>query len=146
MHVERLLAEEDERWQDLREVFASIPHERFEEPGVTPEGWSPKDAMFHLGAWLAECAAVLERIRAGTSDDDEEEESIESKNAAWFEMSKKLDPVTVRVELEAARVSARHLFGSLTDVTSEAWSWFEESGPLHYAEHARDLRSWLARP
>jgi hypothetical protein len=31
-------------------------------------------------------------------------------------------------------------------VTAEAWSWFEESGPLHYADHAMDLRVWLGRP
>ena len=61
-------------------------------------------------------------------------------------MSRQLDMRTVRAELEAARVSARLRFGSLTRITPEAWSWFQESGPLHYAEHAADLRDWLVRP
>ena len=38
------------------------------EPSATPDGWSPKDVMFHVGAWLAECAKVLEQIREGTFD------------------------------------------------------------------------------
>ena len=145
LDVGRLLAEEDAGWLDLRGAFAAVPDERFEEPGVTPEGWSPKDTMFHVGAWLAECASVLERIEAGSSGDDDDE-STDEKNASWFAMSRQMDRRTVRAELEAARVSARLRFGSLARITPEAWSWFEESGPLHYAEHAADLRDWLVRP
>jgi hypothetical protein len=145
MDLRRLLAEEDAGWRDLRAAFAAVPDKRFEEPGVTPEGWSPKDTMFHVGAWLAECASVLERIEAGASGGDDDE-STDEKNASWFAMSRQLDVRTVRAELEAARVSARLRFGSLTRITPEAWSWFQESGPLHYAEHAADLRDWLVRP
>ena len=149
MDVERLLAEEDAAWQDLRRAFADVPAERFEEEGVTPEGWSPKDVMFHVGAWLAECSAVLERIAAGTDALDlgtRVDETTDAKNATWFAMSHPMDVATVRTELGAARESARRGFGRLAPPTPEAWSWFEESGPRHYAEHARDLRSWLARP
>jgi hypothetical protein len=142
--VERLLAAEDAAWRDLHDVFAAVPEERFDEPGVTPEGWSPKDTMFHVGAWLAQCTAVLERIRVGSGAEDDE--TTDARNAAWFAMSRELDVRTVRSELEAARVCARRCFGSLPDVTPEAWSWFEESGPIHYADHATDLRAWLARP
>jgi hypothetical protein len=142
--VERLLTAEDAGWRDLHEVFAAVPEGRFDEPGVTPEGWSPKDTMFHVGAWLAMCTAVLERIRAGSGDEDDM--TTEARNAAWFAMSRELDAGTVRAEMEAARVCARRCFGSLAEVTPEARSWFEESGPLHYAEHAKDLRDWLARP
>ncbi len=146
MDVDGLLAEEDAGWRELRAAFAAVPGERFEEPGVTPEGWSPKDTMFHVGAWLAECAAVLERIEAASSPDEEDGESTDEQNASWFAMSRQLDVRTVRAEIESARVAARRGFGSLSRVTPEAWSWFEESGPLHYAQHAEDLRDWLARP
>jgi hypothetical protein len=147
VEVQRLLAEEDAGWRDLHDVFSQIPPERFEEEGVTPEGWSPKDAMFHIGAWLAECVAVLERIAAGAVEDtDVDDATVEAKNAAWFAMSRQMDPATVRAEMEAARAQARRYFGAMAAPTREAWSWFDESGPLHYAEHAGDLRAWLARP
>ena len=49
MDVDRLLAEEEAGWRRLHEVFARVPADRFEEPGLTPDGWSPKDTMFHVG-------------------------------------------------------------------------------------------------
>ena len=49
-------------------MFARIPPERFEEPTLTPEGWSPKDAMFHVAGWLSDCGWVLERIGRGSFD------------------------------------------------------------------------------
>jgi hypothetical protein len=147
VEIARLLAEEDAGWRDLRAVFEQIPTDRFEEEGVTPEGWSPKDVMFHVGAWLAECVAVLERIRAGDdAPTDVDDETVHAKNAAWFEMSRRMEAKVVRSEIEAARAQARLCFGAMAAPTREAWSWFEESGPLHYAEHAADLRAWLARP
>jgi hypothetical protein len=33
-------------------------------------------------------------------------------------------------------------FGVLDEITADADEWFEESGPLHYAEHLRELRAW----
>jgi hypothetical protein len=44
----------------------------------------------------------------------------------------------------AARVRARAAWETLPEVTSDAWSWFEESGPNHYAKHLHDLTAWLA--
>lgn len=145
MDVERLLKEEDEGWQELRAVFESVPPERFEEPGITPEGWSPKDVMFHVGAWLAECSAVLERISAGAGI-GEDDETTDAKNATWFNMSRVTDVATVRRGFTEAREDACKRFADMADPTAEAWSWFEESGPRHYAEHGADLRAWLARP
>ena len=45
---------------------------------------------------------------------------------------------------ESARLKARECFATLPVVTPDAWEWFEESGPLHYAAHAKDLEAWLA--
>jgi hypothetical protein len=28
-------------------------------------------------------------------------------------------------------------------VDAAAWTWFEESGPMHYAKHVHDLTAWL---
>ena len=146
VNVERLLKEEDEAWQDLLRVFEAIPADRFDEPGVTPEGWSPKDVMFHVGAWLAECSAVLDRIAVGEGVEDKGESATDAQNATWFNMSQQVDATTVKAGFSSARQDACRRFADLPEVTSEAWGWFEESGPRHYAEHGSDLRSWLARP
>lgn len=139
-----MLADEDASWHELHAVFERIPPDRFEEPTVTPEGWSPKDVMFHVGAWMADCQIQLERMRAGTFDPGEETRAtIERRNTEWFELSRTMSHHDVRGEFEAARQRMVEEFGSMPDVTPDAWEWFEESGPLHYAKHVNDLEGWL---
>lgn len=142
---ERILVEEDEGWRALHRTLHRIPAERMDEPTVTPEGWSPKDVSFHVAAWLAEACASLQRMKAGTFDptEDPTREQIERMNAAWFEASLTMDLATVRAELEASRACMRLAWGELPEITPDAWSWFDESGPRHYADHVRDLRRWL---
>ncbi len=102
MDRDRLLHDEAARWAALCAVFARIPSDRFEEPSVTPEGWSPKDVMFHIGAWMEDCAMQLEHIRQGTFDPHEEtREDIERQNQEWFDRSRTMDPLDVRASLRA---------------------------------------------
>ena len=144
MDVQRLLAEEEEGWRGLLGAFADVPAERFEEPTLTPEGWSAKDAMFHVGYWLEDCARVLTSIGDGSFDADAEGAlDIESINGEGFARSREVDVGTVRSALTAGRERARAAFGALNPVTREASEWFEESGPIHYRTHARDLDVWL---
>ena len=144
MDAARLLAEEEEGWRRLQAVFARVPGERFEEPTLTSDGWSPKDAMFHVGGWLADCARVLGEIREGTFDRTADDTLvIADVNHAWFLLSRTMEPATVRAGCEASRLKAREGFATLPDMTSDAWEWFEESGPLHYAKHVNDLEAWL---
>jgi Mycothiol maleylpyruvate isomerase N-terminal domain len=147
MDVRRLLAEEEEGWRALHEAFARVPPERFEEPALTEEGWSAKDVMFHVGAWMAEAERQLSRMRMGTyRDEGLTKERIDEINHEWFEVSRSLDPDTVRAEFHAARVRMLQEWEQLTDVTPDAWEWFEESGPIHYAEHLPGLRAFAERP
>ena len=85
--ADRLAREEDAAWIDLHATFDAIDGERFEAPGVTPDGWSPKDAMFHVAAWCAEAARQLERMRLGTYVDPSIE--ADAQNRAWFELSQR---------------------------------------------------------
>jgi hypothetical protein len=143
MDVPRLLAEEAEGWDRLCALFAAIPEGRFAEPSLTPDGWSPKDAMFHVGAWLEDCTRVLEQIRQATFRPEEADEDIEGTNRAWFERSREMAAGEVRASFSDGRGRALGSFTTLPFVTPEAWEWFEESGPLHYAKHAKDLEAWL---
>ena len=147
MDVERLIGEESASWDRLLEVFASIPDDRFEEPTVTPEGWSPKDVMFHVAYWTADCADVLERMSAGTWDGgaDETTGTIEASNRDGFERSTAMPPAEVRAGFAEGRARMLGAFRALDEVTPGAWEWFEESGPLHYAKHVDDLAAWLGR-
>ena len=140
-HLESMLLEEDQGWRRLHVLLRSIPTDRLDEPTVTTDGWSPKDVMFHIGAWLAEAARQLERIREGTYRP--QEETVDELNSAWFALSRTLDVPTARAELEAARVIARDALGALPILTTDARGWFEESAWLHYAEHVIDLERWL---
>lgn len=142
--AQRLADEEDVAWGELHAAFEQVPPERFEEPRLTDDGWSPKDAMFHIGAWCAECANQLERMRLGTYVDLRID--AETQNREWFAISKGLDVPTVKAELHAARTRVRQEWCELCELgspTPHAIEWFEESGQLHYGGHARDLLTWL---
>ena len=143
MDVERLLADEERGWLALTEVFGDIPPDRFDEPAVTAEGWSPKDVMYHVAAWAEEAATVLGRIAAGThrgADPD-----VQALNEEWFEEGRGQDEEVVRIRFAKGRVAMRQVFTGLSDVDATAWEWFEESGPRHYEEHLPDLRAFLER-
>jgi hypothetical protein len=141
---QRLLREEQEGWGVLFEQFDRVAPARFEEPTLTPDGWSPKDAMFHVAGWMADCAAQLERMRANSFEEPEEtRETIERQNRAWFEESRDMAPEEVRSAFESSRRDMVAAFDALTDLSGPAVEWFEESGALHYAKHVDDLRGFL---
>ena len=143
MDVDGLLADEERGWLALTEVFGDVPPDRFDEPSVTDEGWSPKDVMYHVAAWSEEAAKVLGRIAAGTHR--ESDPDIQALNDEWFEEGRGLGEDFVRIRFAKERVAMRQVFSQLSEVDANAWEWFEESGPRHYAEHLPDLRSFLER-
>ena len=142
-NAESLLADEDRAWLDLTEVFCDVPPDRFDEPTVTDEGWSPKDVMYHVAAWAEEAATVLGRIAAGTHRDSEPD--TQALNEAWYEMGRGLDDDIVRIRFAKSRTAMRQAFSRLSEVDATAWEWFDESGPRHYQEHLPDLRAFLER-
>jgi hypothetical protein len=141
--VEGLLAEEDRKWLELTELFGDVPPERFDEPSVTEEGWSPKDVMYHVAAWSEEAGTVLGRIAAGTHR--ESDLDTQALNDAWFEMGRGLDDDVVRIRFAKGRTAMRQAFTRLSEPGAAAWEWFEESGPRHYEDHLPDLRAFLER-
>ena len=143
MDVDGLLAEEERGWLALTEVFGDVPPDRFDEPSVTDAGWSPKDVMYHMAAWSEEAAKVLGRIAAGTHR--ESDPDIQALNERWFEEGRGAEDDVVRIRFAKGRVAMRQVFSTLSEVDANAWEWFEESGPRHYAEHLPDLRSFLER-
>jgi hypothetical protein len=141
--TDRLLEDEDRGWLELTELFGDIPTDRFDEPSVTPDGWSAKDAMYHIAAWCEEAATVLGRITAGTHRGGAVD--VDRLNAEWLDVGRGLDDDVVRIRFAKGRTAMRQAFERLAEVDGVAWEWFEESGPRHYAEHLPDLRAFLER-
>jgi hypothetical protein len=141
--VARLLAEEERGWRELHGLFEALPTDAMEQPDLTPEGWSAKDLMCHIGAWMADCANQLERMRMGTFEDRvDTAEDIERMNREFLEASRMMDVRSVIASYHSARNRMLQEFMALPEITPAAWEWFEESGPLHYAKHVADLRAW----
>ncbi len=130
---------------ELRSLLDALSPQQVLEPGLTSEGWSIKDLLFHLGAWWAKAFNMLERVRAGTYDGKGEDASVDELNARFLEEGRRLDLATVKAELYAARNQALLGFGALPEVSPEAEEWFRESGPEHYNEHLDDLRAWVGK-
>ncbi len=143
MDVDRLLKEEDSGWRELCQTFARFSPEQMAEPGITDEGWAARDVMFHIGAWLADCATQLERMRMGTYVDPQTD--TDEQNRSWFELSRTMDLDSVKAEFHSARTRALQEWQAMPEVTADAWEWFEEAGALHYAKHLDDLRAWADR-
>jgi hypothetical protein len=128
---------------ELTEAFGDVPPERFEEPTLNVEGWSPKDAGYHVARWSEEAATVLGRIAAGTHREGDVD--TDWMNAEWLEEGHGVEADIVRLRFAKGRVAMRQAFEALEDVDANAWEWFEESGPRHYEEHLPDLRAFLER-
>jgi hypothetical protein len=138
---EALLAQEDEAWRTFMSTVERLDDEQFERPGLTDDGWSVKDMCWHVGAWCAYALDALEQIASGTYRDAHVD--VEALNREWFEVSRTIDSRTVRAELAASRTRMCGQLQLLPELTPEAVEWFEESGHLHYREHARDLAGWV---
>lgn len=148
MDPDDLLASESQGWRSFRTILDEVPLDRLEEPTLTPGGWSVRDLLVHVGGWLRACAEVLEGLRDGTWHpalaEPETPGSVERVNAGHVALAQGMTPTEAGAWLGEARARARRALGSLDELVPEAWSWFEESGPMHYAKHSHDLRAWLA--
>jgi len=137
-----LLAAEDAGWEELHALFDSLSPEQAERPGYYPEGWSPKDLLAHIGAWLAEAGVVLERILVGTYRP--EEIDVDAMNEQFLEAMGDLPLRTVQAQAWAARTRMLQAWQALPALSPDAAFWISKSGAEHYAEHLPRLREWVA--
>jgi hypothetical protein len=138
-----LFAEEDAAWLRLDAIADGLGPELMTRADLTPEGWSVKDLLGHLAAWMAEAACQLERVREGTYEDQSLD--VDAMNAEFYEANKDLPVGVVRAELHAARTRMLTELDALSEVTTDAEEWFVESGVKHYGEHLPQLTDWAGR-
>lgn len=132
---------EDAGWGELLQLVSGLTPEQLEEPGYTAEGWSVKDLMAHIAAWLAAATQVFEQIQYGTYRT--ERRDVDALSRRFYEANKDLPASMVRAGCAASRNRMLVEWSALPEVTAEASEWFRESGPEHYAEHLPRLREWV---
>jgi Mycothiol maleylpyruvate isomerase N-terminal domain len=137
----QLMIEEARLWEELRRLIGALPEQQASEPGYFEEGWSAKDLVGHIGAWLAEAGVVLERIRFGTHRP--EEIDIDTANAAFLAAMRDATLADVQAQAIAARERMLRAWGALPEASAEADRWIDKTGPAHYQEHLPRLRQWV---
>lgn len=135
------LADEARLWTELQELVGSMPLDQVDRPGYFAEGWSAKDLVGHIGSWLAEAGAVLERIRFGTYR--AEELDVDDLNATFYRALHDVPFGDVRSQGIAARHRMLQAWGALEEPSADADRWIRKSGPEHYDEHLPRLRAWV---
>jgi hypothetical protein len=136
-----LLAAEDTGWRELHALIDELTPEQAERPGYYAEGWSAKDLLAHIGAWLAEAGVMLERIAAGTYR--RQEVDIDEMNRLSLEAMRDVPFPSVKAQASAARTRMRTAWLALPEPSPEAAFWIRKSGPEHYGEHVPRLHEWV---
>ena len=137
-----LMAEEDELWHELCATMDSFTPEQAHAPGYFEEGWSAKDALAHIGTWLAEAGVALEQLRAGTYVELRSEE-IDEMNERFLDAMRDTSLHDVRAQAAAARSRMLRAWNETSSQADVAIGWIRKSGPDHYREHLPRLHAWV---
>jgi hypothetical protein len=138
----RALDGEADAWHRLHAVIDRMTPATALEPGYFEEGWTAKDAVAHLGTWMAQGAQMLRRIAAGTYRDDELD--VDAANAEFLAAMRDVPLPTVHLQVGAAHGELLAAWSQLPAVTPEASAWIRKAGPDHFAEHLPRLEGWIA--
>lgn len=137
----RALAGEAEAWHRLHTLMDRVTPEMADQPGYFEEGWTAKDAIAHLGTWMAQGAQMLRRVAAGTYRDDEID--IDAENARFLEAMRDIPLATVHLQVASAHGELLAAWAQLPEVTDAAAYWVRKAGPDHLEEHLPRLEEWI---
>jgi len=147
------LDEEREAWRPF-EALADLPADALERPIEAVNGWSGRDLMGHLAAWLEVALATAREL--AVADDSATRARADAEWAAGGDaMNENLRRTWAALPLDEVRrrfaVVPGELRGYLTVVPESRWlkhaahlRSFEEDTIEHYAEHRADLEAVLA--
>jgi len=141
-----LVRAEADAWSGISSVIDAMSPSAIERPGVTPDGWTVKDTMWHVAKWWEDFLDVVPKFDDPAFDpDDGSAEEIDALNRTWFEESSGLPIDVVRSRWTDARSAGVECFRAMLDPSRTAERWFEECGTIHYEKHLIDLRPWAAQ-
>lgn len=110
-------------------------------PGYFEEGWTAKDAIAHIGTWMAEGAQMLRRIAAGTYRAGEID--VDAENKRFLAAMHDIPLETVHLQAASAHAELLRAWSELPKVTKAAGFWVRKAGPEHMAEHLPRLEKWV---
>lgn len=137
----RELPGEAELWHRLHAAIDRVTPRTAEIPGYFEEGWTAKDAIAHIGTWMAQGAQMLRRIAAGTYRDNEID--VDAENARFLAAMKDIPLATVHLQVAAAHGELLSAWAQLREITPAAEYWVRKAGPEHVDEHLPRLEAWV---
>lgn len=137
----RELPGESASWLRLHAVIDRITPEMADVPGYYEEGWTAKDAVAHIGTWMAQGAANLRQIAAGTYREGELD--VDAENERFLAAMHDVPLATVHLQVAAAHGELLAAWAQLREITPEAAFWVRKAGPEHVAEHLPALERWV---
>lgn len=131
------------RWAEISALVVLLGPDELLAPGyyVDP-GWSVKDLIAHLGAWMAEARTQLLDITAHSYVPHEVD--VEGRNAATLAASKPEPWERVWARTVGARAWMLEAWFALAAPDEAANQWVRKAGAEHYGEHLGRLRGWVA--
>ena len=140
--AEHLVERESSAWNELISLAERLTPDEAALPGYYPDtGWSVKDALAHIGGWLAEAGLMLYRIMGGTYVPDDVD--IEAMNERFFETMRTVEYEIIRTQCWASRARMLQVLSELPERGPDALWWIRKAGPDHYHEHLPRLRAWV---
>ena len=130
-------------WYELVDLVRPLTPEEWLEPGYYRDpDWTVRDAVAHLGTWLAEAQLQFQRIGAGTYEGHDVD--IDTLNAALLAAMAGQPWEVAWVQANAGRTMMLDAWYALRDPSDEAAWWIRKAGCDHYTEHLARLRTWVA--
>jgi len=132
---------EAELWQRLHVAVDRLTPESADRPGYFEEGWTAKDAVAHLGTWMAQGAQMLRRIATGSYVEGEVD--VDAENERFLTAMRDIPLETVHLQLGSARAELLRAWMALDEITPPASYWLRKAGPDHVKEHLPRLEEWI---
>jgi hypothetical protein len=139
------LLAEGQAWRRVELAIDGLDAGQLERRGLGEDAWSIKDLLWHLARWHEEAARVLDEGSWDQDPGSTEPGWVDRVNAEALAAGRWTDVEDVRSGCRERRARMRSAFEGLEEPPPAAREWFEESGTLHYAEHAEDLARWTER-
>ena len=130
-------------WYELVDLVRPLTPEEWLEPGYYRDpDWTVRDAVAHVGTWLAEAQVQLQRMGAGTYEGHDVD--IDALNAALLAAMAGQPWEVAWVQANAGRTMMLDAWYALRDPSDEAAWWIRKAACDHYTEHLARLRTWAA--
>jgi len=129
---EALSIREAAAWASFEAAVAAVPRDKRSDP-LLPDGWSVKDALWHLALWWEICADTFEAKAEGGADEGELGDTDEI-NAGALAASRAMS--LEDVETDMAKIRARMLSAwEAVPADPATTETFEGETIEHYEDH-----------